>query len=299
MHYRQRKFASAPGFPGFGRIMSAAMRSGSIEEPAMVHVPDGPFLMGTNPDQVDRLALTDGGAKKWKVKGSFKREQPQHSVNLKNYFMGKYPVTVGQYRQFIEADGYRQDAFWTAEGLEWRESVRRTEPESWNEAIWTGRANLPVVGVSWYEAVAYCRWLSAGTRRLYRLPSEAEWEKAARGTDGRLYPWGDEFVARLCNTRASGRNRTVSVLHYDVEAESPYGCADMAGNASEWTLSQFRPYPYSGQDGRNQEEEDFLRVIRGGSWFKAALRARTVARGMNDPFFADADVGFRCVRVPA
>jgi len=274
--------------------MSQTKQSNFIEEPEMVYVPAGPFLMGTSLDQVARLARRDDLAKKWKEKGYFNREQPQHTVSLRSFYISKYPVTVEQYRVFIKAGGYQQNRYWTDAGWSWRESEARINPEYWDDVQWTGEADLPVVGVSWYEVVAYCRWLSTETGRLYWLPTEAEWEKAARGTDGRLYPWGDEFAARLCNTRVSGHNRTVSVLNYISEGESPYGCADMAGNASEWTLSQFRPYPYSGQDGREQEEGEFLRVIRGGSWLKPALRARTVARGMNDPFFADVDVGFRC-----
>ena len=275
--------------------MSQTKQSNFIEEPQMVTVPAGPFLMGTSSGQVARLAQGDDLARKWREKGYFNREQPQHTVTLKSFYISKYPVTAEQYRVFIEAGGYQQNRYWTNAGWSWRESEARINPEHWDDIRQTGEAALPVVGVSWYEVVAYCRWLSAETGRFYRLPTEAEWEKAARGTDGRLYPWGDEFVARLCNTRVSGHNRTVSVLNYASEGDSPYGCADMAGNASEWTLSQFRPYPYSGQDGREQEEGEFLRVIRGGSWLKPALRARTVARGMNDPFFADGDIGFRCV----
>jgi formylglycine-generating enzyme required for sulfatase activity len=275
--------------------MSKTKQSNFFEEPKMVHVPAGPFLMGTSPEQVDWLAQRDGSAKKWQEKGYFNREQPQHSVSLKGFYISKYPVTVEQYRVFIESGGYLEKGYWTDAGWSWRESEARIKPEYWDDAQWTGTADLPVVGVSWYGAVAYCRWLSRETGRLYWLPTEAEWEKAARGTDGRLYPWGDEFVASLCNTRVSGHNRTVPVLNYSSEADSPFGCADMAGNASEWTMSEFRPYPYSAKDGRDQEEGELLRVIRGGSWYKPTLRARTAARGMNDPFFADADVGFRCV----
>jgi len=249
--------------------------------------------MGTNTNQIQKLAQTDETAKEWQSKGYFDREQPQHEVDLPGYDLGKYPVTVGQYRVFIDAGGYQHRSFWTESGWSWRERVGKIQPEFWEEARWTGNANLPAVGVSWYEAVAYCRWLSKATGQLYRLPTEAEWEKAARGADGRLYPWGDDFDSRFCNTRLNGLNRTVSVEVYSANGDSPYGCADMAGNASEWTSSQFRPYPFSAEDGREQIEGEFLRVIRGGSWFKPALRARTAARGMNDPFFADTDVGFR------
>lgn len=273
--------------------MSQIKNSNSIEEPQMVYVPAGPFLMGTSEDQVSQLAQRDDLAKKWQEKGYFSREQPQHTISLKSFYIAKYPVTVEQYQKFIYAGGYQQNIYWTSVGWAWRESVERTNPAFWNETQWTGEPTLPVVGVSWYEAVAYCRWLSSTTGRYYRLPSEAEWEKAARGEDGRLYPWGNEFSSRLCNTRANVHQRTLPVLRHILVGASPYGCADMAGNASEWTLSQFQPYPYNGQDGREDEEGDFLRVIRGGSWFKPELRARTASRGMNDPHFSDTDVGFR------
>jgi formylglycine-generating enzyme required for sulfatase activity len=251
--------------------------------------------MGTSDRQVDWLAQRDGMARQWQAKNYFSREQPQHTITLASYDISKYPVTVGAYRAFVRAGGYHRRCYWTEAGWAWRESVARAQPALWADETWAGDDQLPVVGVTWYEARAYCRWLSAGTGGRYRLPTEAEWEKAARGTDGRLYPWGDEFDARRCNTRASGLNRTEPVGRRSPAGESPYGCAEMAGNASEWTLSQYKPYPYDGSDGRNEGEGVAERVIRGGSWYKPALRARPAARGMNDPFFADNDVGFRCV----
>jgi formylglycine-generating enzyme required for sulfatase activity len=275
--------------------MSQTEENYRAEEPRVVHIPAGSFLMGTSDQQVDWLARVDDVAKKWKEKRYFSREQPQHTVTLTSYHMSKYPVTVGEYRVFVRAGGYQCHRYWTGAGWAWRESVGRLQPEFWGDEKWTGDDRLPVVGVSWYEATAYCRWLSEETRRHYRLPTEAEWEKAARGTDGRMYPWGDEFDAGRCNTREGGLNKTVPVGRYSLGGESPYGCAEMAGNASDWTLSQYRPYPYDGSDGRNEVEGEVERVIRGGSWYKPELRARVVARGINDPFFADNDVGFRCM----
>jgi formylglycine-generating enzyme required for sulfatase activity len=270
-------------------------KSHRIEEPRMVHIPAGSFLMGTTNQQVDWLARRDDLAETWKEKGHFCREQPEHTLSLASYYISKYPVTVGEYRAFLRAGGYRCGQYWTEAGWAWRKSAGRVQPEFWDDGEWAGDDRLPVVGVSWYEARAYCRWLSEETEGNYRLPTEAEWEKAARGPDGRMYPWGDKFDVRRCNTRASGLNQTKPVGRYGPAGESPYGCAEMAGNASEWTLSQYRPYPYVGSDGRNDEEGETERVIRGGSWCKPVLRARVVARGMNAPFFADNDVGFRCV----
>jgi formylglycine-generating enzyme required for sulfatase activity len=265
-------------------------------DPEMVHVPAGPFLMGTSDRQVDWLARNSERAKKWRAKGHFDREQPQHTLTLPDYTIGKYPVTVGEYRAFVEAAGYLQHQYWTDTGWEWREAGRVVKPERWDDERWTGDSRLPVVGVSWYEACAYCRWLTEATGRTYRLPTEAEWEKAARGTDGRLYPWGDEFDASRCNAQASGQKRTTPVAQYSPAGDSPYGCADMGGNVSEWTMSQYQPYPYDAHDGHHDPAGDAERVIRGGSWYKPALRARVVSRGMNDPFFRDDDVGFRSAR---
>jgi formylglycine-generating enzyme required for sulfatase activity len=206
-------------------------------------------------------------------------------------------VTVGEYRLFVQAEGYARSAYWTAAGWRWREAEGVAEPGYWREGQWAGHDRLPVVGVTWFEACAYCRWLSESAGRPYRLPTEAEWEKAARGTDARLFPWGDRFVAERCNTRASGLGRTTPVGQYSPGGDSPYGCADTVGSVSEWTMTRFRPYPYEAADGRNDPQGQVERVIRGASWFSPLLRARAAARGLNDPFFADSDVGFRVVRV--
>jgi formylglycine-generating enzyme required for sulfatase activity len=264
-----------------------------VTEREMVHVPAGPFLMGTSDEQIDQLAERDDLAREWRAKGHFDREQPQHTITLADYYIARCPVTVGEFRAFLEAGGYRERRYWTVSGWEWRTAAAKKQPELWEDAAWAGDERLPVIGVSWYEAYAYCQWLSDVRGRTYRLPSEAEWEKAARGTDGQLYPWGDEFDPARCNTRVSGLGRTTPVGWYSPRGESPYGCAEMGGNASEWTLSQFRPYPYDRGDSREDPEGKAQRVIRGGAWCKPALRARTAARGMNDPFFADDDVGFR------
>ncbi|MBU0491452.1 MAG: formylglycine-generating enzyme family protein [Chloroflexi bacterium] len=271
-------------------------------EPEMVHVPAGPFLMGTSDQQIDWLARNVDQAREWREKGRFAREQPQHTVVLPAYAIARYPATVGEYRAFVDAGGYRGRRHWTDAGWAWREAEGIVQPAFWDDERWTGDDRLPVVGVSWYEAFAYCRWLSEATGRAYRLPTEAEWEKAAREPDGRLYPWGDAFDAARGNTRASGLGQTTPVGRYSpavhpklVEGgDSPYGCVDMAGNVSQWTLSEYRPYPYDPDDGRNDATSSAERVIRGGSWFKPVLRARAAARGMNDPFFRDDDVGFRC-----
>lgn len=263
-------------------------------EPEMIRIPAGPFLMGTSGQQIGQLAKTFDLAKKWREKGFFCREQPQHTVTLPDYYVAKHPVTVKEYQAFVDAGGYLHRPYWTDAGWAWRGTHGILQPDLWDDEKWTGDDHLPGVGVSWYEAHAYCQWLSETSGRNYRLPTEAEWEKAARGTDGRLYPWGNTFDASRCNTRASGLERTTPVGQYSPGGDSPYRCVDMVGNVSEWTMSQYKPYPYDANDGRDDPAGDMERVTRGGSWHSLVLRTRTVSRGMNDPFFTDNDVGFRC-----
>ncbi len=263
-------------------------------EPEMVWIPHGPFVMGISETEIEFLASQFEQGLVLKEKGRFRREQPQHTVTLSDYWIGRYPVTVGQFRVFVGSGGYAQHSYWTESGWAWCQAVGRIQPDHWGDAVWAGDDRLPVVGVSWYEAHAYCEWLSESVGRDYRLPSEAEWEKAARGTDGRLFPWGDRFDAGCCNTRAADLGRTVPVGHYHAVGDSPYGCAEMVGNVSEWTVTRFMPYPYDGSDGRDDPAGGSERVTRGGSWHSPVLRARTVSRGMNDPFFTDKDLGFRC-----
>jgi formylglycine-generating enzyme required for sulfatase activity len=136
----------------------------------MVKVEAGEFTMGAN---------------------EYDREKPIRQIYLDEFMMGKYPVTNEEFKAFIDEGGYNNEEYWTKEGWKWKEKEKISEPLYWHEGKWN-RPNFPVVGVSWYEAAAYANWLSKKTGRTYRLPTEAEWEKAARGTDGREYPWGNE-----------------------------------------------------------------------------------------------------------
>jgi formylglycine-generating enzyme required for sulfatase activity len=154
-----------------------------------------------------------------------------------------------------------------------------------------------VVGVSWYEALAYCRWLSEKSGKPYRLPTEAEWEKAARGTDGRRYPWGDAWDASLCNNKESGPGKTTPVGEYP-EGESPYGVEELVGQVWEWCRTKYSSsYPYQPDDGREDEEGSDTRILRGGSWYDSdpAGVCRCGYR-CGDPRFWNDSGGFRCVR---
>ncbi|MCI0518808.1 MAG: SUMF1/EgtB/PvdO family nonheme iron enzyme, partial [Chloroflexi bacterium] len=184
-------------------------------EPEMARVPAGPFLMGSTQEQIVRLV------KEGMNENRASREAPQHTLELPEYWIGKYPVTNLEYQAFIK-DG------------------PHPPPRGWDGASYPAdEGDHPVVNVSWRDSVAYCAWLSAQTGKRYTLPSEAEWEKAARGADGRVYPWGDDFDKTRCNTREGGHGDTSPVGRYSPRGDSPYGCADMSGNVWEWTRSLF------------------------------------------------------------
>jgi len=254
--------------------------------PDTVLVPAGPFLMGSTED--DELASDD--------------ERPQHAVKLSAYRFGRYPLTNAEYARFVEADGYANPDYWTAAGWRWREEKGVTQPRYWEEEMWN-RPDHPVVGISWYEAVAYCRWLTEALRaaglldegEVVRLPTEAEWEKAARGEHARQWPWGDDFDPARANTGERGPGRTTPVGRYSPAGDSPYGAADMAGNVWEWCSSLFRDYPYDPDDGREDLEAERDRVLRGGSWSHYRDYARCAYRYWGSPYVSHDGIGFRLV----
>jgi len=209
-----------------------------------------------------------------------------HEVWLDAFWIDRYPVTNAQWAAFMEADGYRRQELWTEAGWEWKEKGEQlSEPEEWNKH--RRKLDHPVQGICWYEALAYARWVGKALLR------EAQWEKAARGTDGRRYPWGDEFDQDKCNTGESGIGDTTPVGRYCPAGDSPYGVADMAGNVYEWCCSLYRPYPYNAIDGREILEGTGGRVQRGGSFLDSDSCARAARRGRGLPGFRDIDGGCR------
>jgi formylglycine-generating enzyme required for sulfatase activity len=191
------------------------MHAETFEHPrdgaVMARVPAGPFLMGL--PEADLLAE--------------EHEKPQRTVTLSAFWIDVYPVTNLRFGLFVAAGGYEEEAWWAPEGWLWKCRRRVRLPRMWGEAGWDG-PEQPVAAVSWYEADAYARW--AGKR----LPTDAEWEKAARGTDGRRYPWGNDWptAAEANFDQAVGRTTPVGLYPAGV---SPYGCHDMAGNVNNWT----------------------------------------------------------------
>ena len=201
--------------------MATAMKLDTRLDPGdgalMVLVPAGPFLMGL-PDG-DLLAE--------------EHEKPQRVVTLSPFWIDVHPVSNARFAHFLEARGYEEPQWWTPEGWLWRCKHRVGRPLLWGEPGWDG-PEQPVTGVSWYEADAYSRW--AGKR----LPTDAEWERAARGTDGRRYPWGDAWPANDTANFDSRVGRTTPAGLYPAGA-SPCGCHDMSGNVNNWTADWYWP----------------------------------------------------------
>jgi len=194
-------------------------------------------------------------------------ESPQQEVILDAYNIDIYPVTNAEYKKFVDATGHKPPRNWK----------NGTYPE--------GKADHPVVWVTWYDAQAYAEWVGK------RLPTEAEWEKAARGTDGRIYPWGNEFDKNKCNSREAGIKDTVPVGSYPDNA-SPFGVYDMAGNVWEWTADWYDAYRGSLYEFNRFGEK--YKVLRGGSWYDGADFVRCSARNSADPNFSFSTIGFRC-----
>ena len=180
------------------------------------------------------------------------------AIPTARYWIAKYPVTNAQFRLFIEAGGYRTQRWWTTAGWEQRQQAGWTQPRFWTDSDWNGDEQ-PVVGVSWYEAVAFCLWLSEATGEKVMLPTEAQWQYAAQGDDGRAYPWGERWDGRRCNNGEDGIGTTTPVRQYEGKGDSPFGVVDMAGNVWEWCLTDY-------DDGTNDMNSDATsRVLRGGS----------------------------------
>lgn len=233
--------------------------------PTMVPVPAGPFLMGSTPEQVARAE--EFGFQPY----AFHDESPQHAVNLEAFTISRGPITCAEYRAFLVATDYAPPLYWGGDD---------PPPELLEH---------PVVGVSLNDARAYCRWLSTATSRTFNLPTEAQWEKAARGVDGRVFPWGDQWEPGYCNIAAHGPGSTSAIGSFPVDT-SPYGCVDMAGNVAEWTISRYRPYPGSSLDLPAQSSV----AVRGGCWNGSGDLARCARRQHADGG-PDLARGFRVV----
>ncbi len=254
----------------------AAPNPQDVAEPSpLVHVPAGSFQMGCDrPDALDN-------------------ERPAHTAETQAYWIDRYPVTCRDFRQFIQAGGYRNADWWSEAGWQWFQRHPVSVALYWvDDPVWDDH---PVCGVSWYEADAYARF--AGKR----LPTEAEWEKAARWHpqtgQSQRYPWGtDTALPQHCNHHHR-IGHTTPVTAYE-SAASPVGCVDMLGNVWEWTATLFdaypgfRPFPYRGYSETYFDDEHY--VLRGGSWATRPWALRSSFRNWYHPWVRQMFAGFRC-----
>lgn len=267
-------FVDGSGGAKTSQILTANMKldeltgvTRQVYEPETLRVASGLFLMGSGDDDGD--ADDD--------------EKLQHSLRLLDYRIGRSPVTNAQYAAFVQATEHRVPNHW----------VRNEIP--------AGKEVHPVVKVSWADAVAYCQWLSQATGKPYRLPTEAEWEKAARGSAGWIYPWGNGWVEQHCNTLEGGAGDTTPVGAFPAGA-SPYGLLDMVGNVWERCATEMgKPYPYD--IAEDEWSSDYLaktgvRVLRGGSFYHPQHNARCTYRGGDAGDGRHADLGFRVLISP-
>jgi len=270
-------------------------------ESEMVFVPEGSFSMGDY--------FSEGYA----------HELPVHTVYTGAFYIGKYEVKNEEYKKFIDDGGYTNSLYWSNGGY----GDYGSEPYYWNDDTYHGGGVLgndefPVVGVSWYEAMAFCAWLSEKSGYTYRLPTEAEWEKAARGTDQRRYPWGglsvnwqNDINGSYANFENSGDpydngltpvgyfNGTVQGSFPTSDNSSFYDVYDMAGNVFEWCLDWYDSNYYENSQETNPAGPDtgILKVYRGGAWDSASgLFLRSVGRNYGNPGGRYNNVGFRIVR---
>lgn len=241
----------------------------------MIEIPADEFEMGN--DSIDALD----------------NERPRHRVYLDTYWIDRYPVTCKEYRMFIEAGGYQNSQWWSAQGWQWLQENPVAQPLYWSNA--TTWDNHPVCGISWYEAEAYAKFVGK------RLPTEAEWEKAASWDAAtrwyQTYPWGEvEPNADHCN-HSNVVGQTTPVNAYQA-GQSAYGCYDMLGNVWEWTSSWFDgydgfvAYPYRGYSQTYFDGQH--RVLKGGSWATRPWAMRSSFRNWYYPGIRQILAGFRC-----
>ena len=221
--------------------------------------------------------------------------KPQFTCTLirQPYRLSRYPITVAQYRCFVEAKGYQTEKWWTKAGWRWRKQKNITGPREFGSVFET--PNHPQTGVSWYEAVAFCAWCTQRMGLRVRLPSEAEWERAARHTDGRIYPWLGEFEPMRCNMVDNGIGSTAAVGSFP-GGNAACGAADMSGNVWEWCSTQWLG-DYVGYTDKVDDDlaGEARRTLRGGAFVGFGNFVRCACRNLYTPDYGSDGVGFRVV----
>jgi len=215
--------------------------------------------------------------------------------------IGLFPVTNVEFDRFIRAQVYSKRIYWSEAGWKWLQSTGHKRPRFLSDTRWN-QPSYPVIGISWFEAVAYCKWLSLESEVPIRLPTEVEWEIAARGTTSNLYPWGNEFVPSKLNCWEGtyvGRTSPVGIFSQGI---SPFGVYDMTGNVWEWCSTTWDSDPIGeyppryDEYGSNELEGDNMRIIRGGAWCNDRMGARATLRLGSFPSAREMFIGFRIVR---
>ncbi len=236
-----------------------------IEKPELVCVSEGEFQMGSESGGDD--------------------ERPVHRVFVSGFFISKYPVSNADYKRFVDATGHRAPA-----------------SKELGRSLWAGRgfsasiARQPVVNVSWDDSVAYCAWLSNATGEIYRLPTEAEWEKAARGgLELKKYPWGDEDPDDARAWFGKTWKGLATLRDIDYGPANGYGLYEMAGNVKQWVADLYNAHSYAHSSPRDPQGpfSALDRVVRGGSAFDDADHLRCASRGFNPPTERSVEIGFR------
>jgi len=251
----------------------------NVKLPNMLLVPAGKYIMGTSDDNIKRLQLKESDwAYEWADNDLFENEQPQHTVSIAAFEIAQYPTTNGEYYQFTSDTGYRLPKTW--KGF--------TFPDEFG--------NHPVTGVSKFDVQEYIHWLNKRTGLKFRLPTEEEWESAARGKDGRIFPWGNTFDPWRCNTSESAKRGTTPVDTYSPSGDSQYGVADMVGNVWEWTSSTFERYSDKINDGKDFSSPTQRYVVRGGAWYYSRKLARCAVREGMNPDYSSRLIGFRLAK---
>lgn len=232
------------------------MSFAAIPSLELIAVPGGSFLMGCETGRDE--------------------EQPVHRVCVDEFLLGVFPVRNRDYRAFLEASGH-------------------PAPPLWSDANFS-HPDQPVAAVSWFEAVEYCDWLSGVTGKSYRLPTEAEWERAARGAEGRKYPWGEEEPdPSRANYEKTGVGAPTPVGLFPRGA-TPNGICDMAGNVWEWVADWYGKYPKEKQQNPKGPSSGEMRVLRGGAWSNVSRFLRGADRLRGGPGGRSVSIGFRCTR---
>ena len=266
----------------------------SVSDKSRLRLPEGFSWQEDQPDQVycqaDASRMVYIARAKFTMGGEEdKDQQPVHETEISDYLIDIHPVTNGQYQKFIDASGYLSQGYWTQEGWCWRCQNHIEAPAFWQQSQFN-QASQPVVGVSWYEAMAYAVWAKK------HLPLEAQWEYAARGQDGRHFPWGQDAPSpELANYCGSGTSKFDSYPR----GISPFGCYDMAGNVWEWCYDWYGEDYYRMASACNPIGPDAGRekVCRGGSWTYDSDTLKTFFRFNGATTLRDRGYGFRCARI--